>query len=79
MLYEVITSYIAASTDGKFRVLVKDNGEYLGDVVLSNGSGISAVEVIPEPATLGLVGAFGAMVVITSYSIHYTKLYENQR
>ncbi len=58
-----ITSYIAASTDGKFRVLVKDNGEYLGDVVLSNGSGISAVEVIPEPATLGLVGAFGAMVL----------------
>ena len=50
-----ITSLIAASTDGKIRVLFHDDGEYKGDIVVNNASGIASTEVIPEPATMGLV------------------------
>ena len=58
-----ITSLIAASTDGKIRVLFHDDGEYKGDIVVNNASGIASTEVVPEPAVMGLVAfvAFGAI------------------
>lgn len=60
-----ITSHIAASTNGKIRVLFYDKGDYKGDIVVNNTSGIVATEVIPEPAVMGLIG-FVALAAIAA-------------
>ncbi|MEA2068516.1 MAG: PEP-CTERM sorting domain-containing protein [Verrucomicrobiota bacterium] len=60
-----ITSHIAASADGNIRVLFHDLGDYKGDIVVRNTSGIVAAEVIPEPAVMGLIG-FVALAAMAS-------------
>lgn len=57
-----VTSLIADSSDGQFR-LVLANPEFNGNISYQNSTGISAVEVIPEPATLGLVGLCGGAIL----------------
>ena len=68
MLYEVITY-----TDPTNPI-----EHYAGDIksFLSNNFGDELPEIIIEPGR-SMAGDCGIIVVITSYSIHYTKLYDS--
>ena len=69
MLYEVITAYDTVTLNGEVTAI--DDGLITVKIVGSNSLGDHVV------ATATLV--MGGLCVITSYSIHYTKLYDHDR
>ena len=79
MLYEVITTIHDMVAEGdKVAVRITSNGTHLGDfqAISATGKPYTQHAIVIYRLTNGKIVEGRLQTVITSYSIHYTKLYE---